>query len=678
MSSFFCKSISARTAFPLSYVRRRISSIEQGQLRCGAFRIDLVYKRVIIHEFLARYDDTHPLVRAYVNHDVCLVNPFRCKIMHKKAVFEMLTDEDRQSWFTRSEQEAIRRSVPWTRRVADRKTTREGREIGLLDFIRRNRSRLVLKPNDDYGGHGVHFGAQLDEREWDNAIETALSADYIVQDALDLHPEVFPIFSETDWKLQPMFVDTNPFLFRGKVCGAMVRLSATPIVNVTSAAARPGFLFCSKQANSRLLHGGSNAKEAHKSQIAQSLLRRETPRSTMLSTVDTMDVASARQNASSDLKKTPKGVRSPDHVFTLGIEEELQIIDPETRELRSYIQQILADGKIILKEQIKPELHQSIVEIGTEICSDARDARRQITALRTELAKVAAQHGLVIASAGTHPFSHWMDQLITVNERYTTVVNDMQQVARVCLTFGLHVHVGIPDREEAIDIMNQARYFLPHLYALSVNSPFWLGQNTGLKAYRQMIFERLPRTGIPDAFQSLSEYEDYWKLLVATNCIDNPKKIWWDVRLHPFFDTIEFRICDAQSRVDDTIALAALMQAIVFKLQKLRRNNVTFRSYQKRLLDENRWRAGRYGLDGKLIDFGRKCEVDERELLEEMLEFVSDEVEELGNEHEIEHIHRIMREGTGADRQLMVWERTQDMKAVVDQIVAETNQGLAV
>ncbi len=214
---------------------------QNGQLRSGAFRIDLVYKRVIIHEFLARYDDTHPLIRAYVNHDVCLVNPFRCKIMHKKAVFEMLTDEQRHDWFTRSEQEAIRRSVPWTRRVADRKTTRKGREISLLEFIRRNRSRLVLKPNDDYGGHGVHFGAQLDEREWDNAIETALSADYIVQDALDLHPEVFPIFGETDWKLQPMFVDTNPFLFRGKVCGAMVRLSATPIVNVTSGGGETGF-----------------------------------------------------------------------------------------------------------------------------------------------------------------------------------------------------------------------------------------------------------------------------------------------------------------------------------------------------------------------------------------------------------------------------------------------------
>ncbi|MGC2625388.1 MAG: hypothetical protein WA269_01015 [Candidatus Udaeobacter sp.] len=214
---------------------------QQGQLRCGAFRIDLVYKRVIIHEFLARYDDTHPLIRAYVDHDVCLVNPFRCKIMHKKAVFEMLTDDQRKDWFTSTEKEAIRRSVPWTRRVFDRETMRNGQTINLLEFIRRNRSMFVLKPNDDYGGHGVHFGSQLDEHEWQSAIEKALSADYVVQDALDLHPEVFPIFSEADWKLQPMFVDTNPFLFRGEVCGAMVRLSATPIVNVTSGGGETGF-----------------------------------------------------------------------------------------------------------------------------------------------------------------------------------------------------------------------------------------------------------------------------------------------------------------------------------------------------------------------------------------------------------------------------------------------------
>src|SRR5216110_1093582 len=365
-----------------------------------------------------------------------------------------------------------------------------------------------------------------------------------------------------------------------------------------------------------------------------------------------------------------------DHVFTLGIEEEFQIVDPETRELRSHIQELIAGGKMILKERVKPEMHQSVVELGTEICSDASCARQQVIELRSELATLAARDGLRIASAGTHPFSHWMDQLITADERYATIVEDMQQIARANLIFGLHVHVGIPDREEGIDIMNQARYFLPHLYALSVNSPFWLGQNTGLKAYRHMIFERFPRTGIPDAFESLSEYEDFLKLLISTNCIDNAKKIWWDVRLHPFFNTIEFRICDAQSRVDDTVALAALMQAIVFKLQKLRRNNVTFRSYPRRLIDENRWRASRYGLDGKLIDFGRKCEMDERDLLEEMLEFVAEEVEELGNGPEIEHIERIMREGTGADRQLMVWERTKDMKAVVDQIIAETNEGL--
>jgi uncharacterized circularly permuted ATP-grasp superfamily protein len=214
---------------------------KQEHLRCGAFRIDVVYKRVIIHELLTRYDDTHPLIRAYLKHNVCLVNPFRCKIMHKKAVFEVLTDEQHQDWFTSVEREAIHRTVPWTRRVFDGKTTRNGQEINLLEFTRTNRSELVLKPNDDYGGHGVHLGAQLDEREWDNAIEAALSADYIVQDRIDLHPELFPVFSETEWSLQPMFVDTNPFLFRGKVCGAMVRLSSTPIVNVTCGGGETGF-----------------------------------------------------------------------------------------------------------------------------------------------------------------------------------------------------------------------------------------------------------------------------------------------------------------------------------------------------------------------------------------------------------------------------------------------------
>ncbi len=365
-----------------------------------------------------------------------------------------------------------------------------------------------------------------------------------------------------------------------------------------------------------------------------------------------------------------------DFTFTLGLEEEFQIIDPVTRELRSHIQEILADGKMVLQEHVKSEMHQSVVELGTEVCQDAVCARQQVVKLRSELARLAALDSLKIASAGTHPFSHWMDQLITADDRYATIVKDMQQIARANLIFGLHVHVGIPDREEAIDVINQARYFLPHIYALSANSPFWLGQNTGLKAYRQMIFERFPRTGIPDAFESLSEYDDYLKLLVSTNCIDNAKKIWWDIRLHPFFDTIEFRICDAQSRVNDTIALAALMQAVVVKLHKLRRQNVTFRMYPRRLIDENRWRASRYGLDGKMIDFGRKCEVDTRSLIEEILEFIAPEVDELGTHAEMTHIEKIMHEGTGADRQLAVWEQTQDMKAVVDHVIAETYEGL--
>jgi carboxylate-amine ligase len=365
------------------------------------------------------------------------------------------------------------------------------------------------------------------------------------------------------------------------------------------------------------------------------------------------------------------------HVFTLGIEEEFAIIDPETRELRSHIQEILEGGKVVLKEQIKPEMHQSVVELGTEICESIEHARTHVLDLRSKLAELAGKAGLKIASVGTHPFSHWRDQLITQGERYREIVKDMQQLARANLIFGLHVHVGIPDRDVAIHVMNQARYFLPHIYALSVNSPFWVGQDTGLKGYRLKVFERFPRTGIPDAFESLSEYEDYCKLLVKTGCVDNAKKIWWDIRLHPFFDTLEVRVCDAQSRVDDTLAIAALIQAVIAKLHKLLHQNITFRVYRRRLLDENRWRASRYGIDGKLIDFGKEAEVETRSLLNELLEFVSTEVNELGTQKEMAHVERIMREGTGADRQLMVWERTQDMKAVVDQIVAETYQGLS-
>src|SRR6267378_3469705 len=367
-----------------------------------------------------------------------------------------------------------------------------------------------------------------------------------------------------------------------------------------------------------------------------------------------------------------------DHVFTLGIEEEFAIVDPVTRELRSHIHEILEDGKVTLKEQIKPEMHQSVVELGTEICRDIDDARNHVTELRSRLAALAARSQLKIASVGTHPFSHWRDQLITEGERYKEIVRDMQLLARANLIFWLHVHVGIPDRETAIHVMNQARYFLPHIYALSVNSPFWVGHDTGLKGYRLKVFERFPRTGIPDSFESLSEYTDYCNLLVKTGCIDNAKKIWWDIRLHPFFDTLEVRVCDAQSRVDDTLAIAALIQAVIAKLHKLQWQNMSFRIYRRRLIDENRWRASRYGIDGKLIDFGKETEVETRGLLNELLEFISTEVNELGSKNEMAHVECIMREGTGADRQLVAWERTHDMKAVVDQIIDETYEGLDV
>jgi len=363
-------------------------------------------------------------------------------------------------------------------------------------------------------------------------------------------------------------------------------------------------------------------------------------------------------------------------LFTLGIEEEFQLIDPKSRGLRSHIHHLLDDEEGTFAEELKPELHQSVIELGTHICQDIQDARREVTRLRTDLARLARRKKLTIAAAGTHPFSHWKDQKITVNPRYKEIVEDLQQVARANLIFGLHVHVGIDDRERAIHVMNAVRYFLPHIFALSTNSPFWQGRNTGLKSYRSKIFDRFPRTGIPDHFQSLGEYESYIKLLVKTRCIDNAKKIWWDIRMHPFFNTLEFRICDVPMRVDETIALAALIQAVTVKLYKLLSKNLGFRLYRRLLINENKWRAARYGITGKLIDFGKQEEVPCVALIHELLEFVDDVIDELGSRQEIAYVHEILRNGTGADRQLEVWNQSNDMKTVVDYIVEETHHGL--
>ena len=364
------------------------------------------------------------------------------------------------------------------------------------------------------------------------------------------------------------------------------------------------------------------------------------------------------------------------HTFTLGIEEEFQIVDPATRELRSHIEEIIEQGKVIFKEHLKPEMHQSVVELSTEVCRDIGEARKKVTELRRYLSDLAGKNDLRLAAAGTHPFSRWRDQKITNQPRYHTIVEEMQMVARANLIFGLHVHVGIPDRRMALNIMNAARYFLPHIFALSTNSPFWQGNNSGFKSYRTKVFDRFPRTGIPDYFNSIEEYDNYINLLVKTNCIDNAKKIWWDIRLHPTFGTLEYRICDVPMRIDETICLAAIFQAITVKLYKLINQNLGFRLYRRLLINENKWRAARYGISGKLIDFGKQEEVETKLLLHELLVFVDDVVDELGSRNEVNYIHKILETGTGADRQLAVWNKTHDLKKVVDYIIEESHVGI--
>ena len=361
--------------------------------------------------------------------------------------------------------------------------------------------------------------------------------------------------------------------------------------------------------------------------------------------------------------------------FTLGIEEEFQVIDPVSRELKSHIQEMFAEGEKRLKEEIKREMHDPVIEVGTPICQNIAEARREITRLRKEICTLARESNLRIAAAGTHPISHWANVPITAAARYDQIVYDLQMVARANLIFGLHVHVAIEDLETRIQVMNAARYFLPHIFALSVNSPFWCGHNTGWKSYRAKVFERFPRTGLPEMFRTASEYEEYVATLVATNCIDNPKKIWWDVRPHPFFPTLEYRICDVPMRIDETICFAALFQAVTVKLWRLYSNNMSWRLYRRTLLHENKARAARYGIEGKLIDFGKREEVPFGPLLDELLEFVDDVVDDLGSRNEVYYAREIVKRGTGADRQLATYAKSNDLRDVVDEIVRETEYG---
>jgi carboxylate-amine ligase len=362
--------------------------------------------------------------------------------------------------------------------------------------------------------------------------------------------------------------------------------------------------------------------------------------------------------------------------LTLGVEEEYQIIDPKTRELQSYITQMLMEDHRVLT-QVKPELHQSIVEVGTVVCQTPAEVREELVQLRRGVMELAARKGLRIAAAGTHPIANWVTQEITPLAHYADVRENMQQLAEQLLIFGTHVHIGIEDREFLIDAANVARYVLPHILCLSTSSPFWMGRKTGLKSYRSVIFRSFPRSGVPRVMNSWRDYESYVETLVLTGSIPNGSKIWWDVRPHWKYPTLEFRICDVCTRVDEAVCIAAILQALIAKLWKMRRDNTTFRIYSADLIDENKWRAVRYGLDGKLIDFGKQRELPARDLIRELVEwFIGDMVDELGTRKEVEYTYKILAEGSSADRQLAVYEKTGDLNAVVDHLIAESEEGV--
>ncbi|MEZ5426151.1 MAG: carboxylate-amine ligase [Pyrinomonadaceae bacterium] len=363
--------------------------------------------------------------------------------------------------------------------------------------------------------------------------------------------------------------------------------------------------------------------------------------------------------------------------FTLGIEEEFQIVDPETRELKSHVSEILEEGVLLLGEKVKPEMIQSMIEVGTGVCNNIQEAREDITKLRCIISSLARKKGMEIVAASTHPFSKWSEQTIFEHDRYKLLVQELQMVARSLLIFGVHVHVGVADLDRRIHIMNASRYFLPHVLAMTTSSPFWLGFNTGLKSYRSEVFKKFPRTDIPDHFESDQQFQSYVNLLIKMNCIQDATKIWWDIRPHPKFPTLEFRVCDIPTRVDDTIAIAALFQAIVCKLDQLIEKNLGFRLYHRRLIQENKWRAVRYGLDGLLLDLGKQKEVPVKDLIRELLDFVDDVVDELDSRKEIEHIHTILDRGTSADEQLRVYEESgNDFNAVVDMLVKNTMENV--
>lgn len=364
--------------------------------------------------------------------------------------------------------------------------------------------------------------------------------------------------------------------------------------------------------------------------------------------------------------------------FTLGVEEELQLVHKNTGQLASHVHPILEKGAQLFGEKIKAEMLQSMVEIITGVCADLPALRRDLGTKRKLLAQLVDEEGLALISAGTHPLAHWRDQQRTINPRYEELEEEFQDVGRSILICGLHVHVGIDTHEIAIPLMNQLRTWLPHLLALSSNSPFWIDHQTGIKSYRSIVWKRFPRSGVPQPFSATMDFDMYVSDLMRTGCIDNAKKIWWDIRPHPFFDTIEFRICDMPGTLEETYLIAALCQALVAKVTQLHQRNLTLHILPSHYIEENKWRAARYGLDGEYVDFIQGRRMPMRAALHETLDFVDDVVDELGTRKEFNALRNLIDDpkGTGADRQIAVYNTQHNLHDVIRFLMQRTMEGL--
>ena len=376
---------------------------------------------------------------------------------------------------------------------------------------------------------------------------------------------------------------------------------------------------------------------------------------------------------------------STDPRFTVGIEEEYLLVDPKTRDLADEPpEELWAECEERLGDLIKPEFLKSQIEVATGVCQTIDDGREDLSRLRKTVADVASKHGLAPIAASTHPFSQWQAQQHTDKERYHVLAQDMQAVARRLLICGMHVHVGLDDDELRIDLMNQASYFLPHILALSTSSPFWQGTDTGLKSYRLSVFDELPRTGLPERFDSYAEYKRHVNVLIKAGTIKDASMLWWDIRPSTAFPTLEMRITDVCTRLEDTCSIAALFQCIIRMLYRLRRDNQRWRMYANMLINENRWRAQRYGLDDGLLDFGKGAMVPSADLIDELIDMVAEDAEALKCSAEIKRLREIVKHGTSAHRQRAVYYQSIEsgmtnedaLDAVVDMLIDETVMGL--